>query len=196
MTEKPEGDWRTPAGVEYALDEPEFMAEYGRSMAAWGNVEHALSSAFATVLEVKQAHHARAAFHGVISFRDRLGMIGAPVRMVTTCFPGKQWVDLKDEWARLSDVLSKASRHRNTLAHMHVWHSPAIGTFGWKDVTKVADLPVDPDERKKVTVTIGRLRDYRISFESCTRRVRAFEKLLADAMKDPMRDAREPAVSE
>ncbi|MGO6985434.1 hypothetical protein [Rhizobium leguminosarum] len=187
-------DWRKPASVEYALDEPKFMAEYGRSMAAWGNVEHALSSVFATALEVKQVHHARAAFHSVISFRDRLGMIDAPMKMVTTSFPGEQWLNLSQEWARLSDTLNKASRHRNVLAHMHVWHSPLVGTFGWKDITRISELPMDPYERKKVTVTVERMRDYRKSFESCTRRVRDFEQDLLKAMENPMRDVVLPST--
>ncbi|MBY5441806.1 hypothetical protein [Rhizobium leguminosarum] len=194
MTGPPQDDWRKPASVDYALDEPKFMAEYGRSMAAWGNVEHALSSVFATVLDVTQVHHARAAFHSVISFRDRLGMIDAPMKMVTTSFPGKQWVRLNQEWVRLSDAVNKASRHRNLLAHMHVWHSPLAGTFGWKNITRISDLPIEPDERKKVTVTVERMRDYRKSFENCTHRIRDFEQNLLEAMKDPMRDVILPST--
>ncbi|MBB3313106.1 hypothetical protein FHT78_004894 [Rhizobium sp. BK196] len=194
MTEPPPYDWRKPIGVDYALDEPEFMAEYGRTMSAWGNVEHALGSVFATVLNVEQVFHARAAFHSVISFRDRLGMIDAPMALVTNTFPGEQWAHLRKEWGRLKDATSKSSRYRNILAHMHVWHSPTAGTFGWKDITRISELPIDAVERKKVTVTISRMRDYRKSFEICTRRIGEFEGELKKAMKNPVRDVFPTAI--
>lgn len=105
-------DWQKPVGPEYAVDEPEFMAEFGRAMAAWGSIEHALSGVYALVLEARQPHYARASFHSVISFRDRLGMVDVAVRLATTCFPGSLWENLEAEWARLRDTASKASFNR------------------------------------------------------------------------------------
>jgi hypothetical protein len=181
-------DWQKPVGPEYAVDEPEFMAEFGRAMAAWGNIEHALSGVYALVLEAKQPHYARASFHSVISFRDRLGMVDVAVRLATTCFPGSLWENLEAEWARLRDTASKASKRRNTLAHMHVWLSPKFGTFGWKDITRISELPIDYEGRRAKAVTIDKMRDYRKSFDNCARRIIEFENELSVAMDDPMRD--------
>jgi len=183
-----EKGWMEPVGPEYAFDEPEFMAEFGRAMAAWGNVEHALSSVFASILNAPQPQHARSAFHSVVSFRDRLNLIDAPMEMVTGSFPGEQWSQVRMDWNKLKEVARKSSRLRNKLAHMHVWHSPSIGTFGHDDITSVVELPSDPVERKRVVVTVDKIRQYRKSFDNCAKRINTFRKKLLEEMANPMRD--------
>lgn len=178
-------DWRKPSSVIYAVDEPEFMAEFGRAMAEWGNVEHALSSLFAAVIQPKRRDHARAAFHNVVSFRDRLGMIDVTFEMALGPYQASDKASTVKEWSRLKDVLQKVSRSRNMLAHMHVWHGPSFGTFGWKDITQISVLPVTPEERKKLVVTTSRLRDYRGSFSSCAKRTRAFTEALDEILAAP-----------
>ena len=188
MSTSTSSDWKTPVGPEYAIDEPEFMVEYGRAMASYGNIEHALSSLYACAVDSRQPQYARASFHRVISFRDRVEMVDAPVSMITTSFLGKQWGDLAREWKSLKEVLRRSSKRRNELAHMHVWHSPRTGTFGWQDITRISTLPMDKQERREKAVTTEKMRTHRSSFDLCTKRVRKFERSLAAALNDPMRE--------
>lgn len=177
-------DWMKPLGPDYASDEPEFMVEFGRAMAEWGNVEHSLSSIFAQVIQAKDPFIARAAFHSIVGFRDRLQAVTVPLDLLTGRYIGHQWDEIRVEWKRLSDVVRKASLKRNELAHMHVWHSRSIGTFGWKDITRIGALPMDATERKAISLTPARMRDYRNSFSSATRRLRHFEETLKAALTD------------
>src|SRR4051794_16445407 len=63
--------WDAPHGPDYALDELEFMAAYGRAMAAWGSVEHAMARIYIKLLRPSNIEHAAKAYFSVLSFRDR-----------------------------------------------------------------------------------------------------------------------------
>lgn len=171
-------DWSKPAGPDYAIDEPEFMAEFGRALAEWGNIEHKLSDIFAVSLQAKDRLNARAAFHAIASFRDRINAIGVVIDRLSERQSTKQWEQIKVEWKRASEAVQKASKNRNKLAHMHVWHSRRSGTFGADDITKVAYLPRDLTERQQAVVTIQKMKDYRKSFCSLKDRLRAFREVL------------------
>ena len=74
-------NWNEPHGPEYAADEPEFMAEYGRTLAEWGGVEHELARVFSVLIQPKSTMSAAAAFLAVPGFRDKLtvGLVLAEV---------------------------------------------------------------------------------------------------------------------
>jgi len=174
-------NWSKSLGAEYASDEPEFMCELGRAMAEWGNVEHALSSVFAVAIQSKDPFLARASFHSIVGFSDRLRAVEAIIAMQSKRNPTVFWEEVHLEWKRIDDVLSKTSRKRNRLAHMHVWQGPKMGTFGAQNITGLADLPLDPVARKKEVVTIALMRDYRRSFCSAADRVYKFQERLTNA---------------
>jgi hypothetical protein len=176
-----EYDWRMPQGADYAPDEPEFMAEFGRALAEWGNIEHRLSSVFAIVICSAEVMSARSAFHAIVGFRDRIQVIERPLKIKFGTSEGPQWRELEGEWSRISDIVQKASRKRNKLAHMHVWQGPKLGTFGAQDISRLSDLPTDPKERSKLVVTIETLRSYRESFVSVAMRIETFRASLLEA---------------
>lgn len=174
-----------PQGAEYAPDEPEFMAEFGRALAEWGNIEHRLSSVFAIVICSAEVMSARSAFHSVVGLRDRLQMIDRPLKIKFGTSEGQQWRELEREWSRISDRVQKASKKRNKLAHMHVWQGPALGTFGAQDISRLSDLPIDPIEREKLVVTAETLRSYQESFVSVAMRIETFRASLLEAYAKP-----------
>jgi hypothetical protein len=168
--------WSDPVGPDYATDEPEFMVGYGRAMAEWGNVEHALSRIFVRILDPGNVEWATLAFFSVQNFRDRTNMVAS---LVTSQF-GPPDTDnpthQATEWSRVVKAIGRTAKNRNTLAHLHVWHGPKIGTFGHGHLFQVSKLPTDPEERRRKIVTIKTLRDYSHGFHLLAKRLNDFDK--------------------
>ncbi|AEH85716.1 hypothetical protein [Mesorhizobium opportunistum] len=165
--------WSDPAGPDYATDEPEFMVEYGRAMAEWGNVEHLLARIYVKLLKPANIEHATLAFFSVQNLRDRMNMISS---LVASQFGEPKVADVPPvvEWERIRNAFNRTVKNRNTLAHMHVWHGPSIGTFGHGHIYQVAKLPVDVGERRQQVVTTKRLRDFREGFCLLWKRLHLF----------------------
>jgi hypothetical protein len=78
------------------------------------------------------------------------------------------------EWRRIDKAIEKSVLNRNQLAHLHVWHSPEMGTFGHGHIFKLSQLPTNPIKRKKHVITVKKLRDYRRGFCIKAKRLRRF----------------------
>lgn len=150
------------------------MVEYGRAMAEWGNVEHALAQIYVKLLKPANVEHASLAFFAVQNLRDRVNMIAS---LVASLFGEPKAIDATPqavEWDRIRNAFNRTVKNRNTLAHMHVWHGPKTGTFGHGHLYEVAKLPQDAEERKRQIVTAKRLRDFREGFCLLAERLRHF----------------------
>lgn len=176
--------WDEPHGPDYAKDEPEFMAQYGRALAEWGNVEHVLAHLFAAAMKPADMVTSRAAFLAVNGFRDKISVVSATLTVVLAS-PGIQdGASLRDQWGQIAKSAERAARHRNELAHMHVWHGSqsGSGTFGSGHLAQVTELPLDWKQREPKVVTIKKLNDYRQGFFSLYERIFAYRDQVADAV--------------
>ncbi len=165
--------WDQPHGPDYAIDEPEFMAQYGRALAEWGNVEHALAHLFAAFLRPASLQISRAAYLAVPGFRDKLTVLDAAAKAVFVVISPADRPALEKEWQSLFNAANRTSKNRNKIAHMHVWHGSrsGTGTFGAGHMAEVDKLPFNWEEREKLVVTSKTLTDYRQGFLALYERI-------------------------
>lgn len=164
--------WDEPHGAEYALDEPEFMAEYGRAMADWGSLEHQLGHVFGLSLRTKP-EIAGAVFFAVPGFRDKVSMVNA---VIAARFVDE--AEVQSDWRAISEQCLKISKSRNRIAHMHVWQGPNSGTWGAQDLWQMSQLPIKWNERKQYVVTVEELRRIRSRFNAVTTKLLSFSEVI------------------
>lgn len=122
----------------------DFYIAYGRAMARWANVEHALHMIYLTTTmahhwlphsdpRVTEADHAEmahritvaaSAYFSIINWNTRLGMVDSVIASQRFSVP------LADQWTSLKNRAIRRSKRRNSLAHWVVRYSPhkASGT--------------------------------------------------------------------
>lgn len=170
--------WNEPQGADYASDEPEFMVGYGRALADWGSVEHVLSRIYVKLLKPHNDVHATVAFFAVQNFRDRREMVNALVE----CHYGSGDDDnphpVAKEWKCTNEAIGRTVKHRNRFAHLFVYQGPDMGTFGHGHIFELVKLGLDPEIRKRKTVGLKTLADYRQGFKSLYERLDRFRKML------------------
>lgn len=165
-----------------------FMAKYGQTLSWWGLVEHSLCRVFVNLVAAKSVEVAGACFFSVPSFRDKLRMVDAAVKVLmneeTDGYLGlEKSKKLKAEWSANQQLAIKAGEVRNKLAHMHFWLNGEGVPYGSFSIYGMSKIPVKWNARKGHVITEERLLVYEESF----REVRGSLDVLAEHSREWLR---------
>lgn len=169
---------KTPSFIiSEAGGDKEFYAAYGLSLSLWSWVEHALCRVYLCVAQSPNTESLGRAFFAVTLFRDKVGMtdVLASEALAKSDPLGR----LGAEWKSIKKKLRRAPTNRNAIAHVSVWSSPGLGSYGYGSIWNLAELPIEPVERERHVITLKKMRDIGQGFEITARRLEAF----ADALR-------------
>jgi hypothetical protein len=97
--------------TDFREQERHFFELLGRAVARWQLVEMQLFRIHARLVRSENSEVASAAFHSIINFRQRLGMMDAAARIFLATSP------MLAKWTALKKRAKKAAVRQNTLTH-------------------------------------------------------------------------------
>ena len=118
----PSGEYSMADDVLLEQEREKLYTALGRAITQWQGVEEGVSLLFSSLVvrESDQSAVANAAFHSILNFESKLGMIHSAINMHFFGWPlthGQEPCEPLEEWRPLHNRAIRRAKRRNELAH-------------------------------------------------------------------------------